>query len=108
MTEKTSDTIRHNGVPAFDFKRLSEYGVLWLINRTVFHPRGYALSLIFEDGIEEPTGWSIIGDGSEPWKFDDSIDEDERFLQIEGLLNQASQFGRAPHIVKTEEDGGLT
>jgi hypothetical protein len=43
---------------------LREDGLLWLINRTTFHPRGYAL------GYDEDTGkFELYGDGSEPWKF---------------------------------------
>jgi hypothetical protein len=39
-------------------------GLLWLINRTVFHPRGYAL------GYDTNTGaFVLLGDGSEPWTF---------------------------------------
>lgn len=47
---------------------LRETGLLWLINRTTFHPRGFALALhIAEDGTTE--GWSLQGDGTEPWSF---------------------------------------
>lgn len=88
--------------PSFDFRRLSDYGVLWLINRVVFHPRGFALALNYEDGNDEPVGWSIVGDGSEPWTFTDGID-DEKFAEIEGLLDQARRHGKAPHVGPPEE-----
>lgn len=39
-------------------------GLLWLINRCVFHPRGYALALDVEKGR-----WFLLGDGTEPWNF---------------------------------------
>lgn len=59
-----------------NFSALSDTGLLWLINTTVFHPRGYAIALIYPkyDGEDapEPIGWWIIGDGSEPWYFDPS------------------------------------
>jgi hypothetical protein len=38
--------------------------LLWLINRQVFHPRGYALGYNPDDG----TFW-LAGDGTEPWVF---------------------------------------
>jgi hypothetical protein len=95
------DTDRHEPLPTFDFRRLSEYGVLWLINRTVFHPRGFALSLIYsdEDGNHDPVGWRIEGDGSEVWRFE-GFDEDEKFKAVEGLLQQARTYGAAPHYVE--------
>jgi hypothetical protein len=96
--KETSDVVRHGGAPAFDFARLSEYGVLWLLNKAVFHPRGFALSLIYEDGKNEPRGWSIEGDGSEVWSFGGDIDEEAKFAAVEDLLMQAREFGRAPHV----------
>lgn len=51
-----------------DFAELRSTGLLWLINSTVFHPRGFALALHFDDD-GNCTGWSMMGDGSEPWRF---------------------------------------
>lgn len=55
-----------------DYRLLSELsptGMLWLINRQVFHPRGFALALVKnEDG--EVIGWNVLGDGIEPWYFE--------------------------------------
>ena len=42
-----------------------EDGLLWLINTTVFHPRGFALGMK-ADG----SGPVLLGDGSEPYSFD--------------------------------------
>lgn len=39
-------------------------GLLWLVNRCVFHPRGYALAFFPESGT-----WMLLGDGSEPWSY---------------------------------------
>lgn len=50
------------------FAELRDTGLLWLINRTVFHPRGYALGLV-ADGSGQILGWSLLGDGSEPWRY---------------------------------------
>lgn len=52
----------------FPFADLRTTGLLWLINTTVFHPRGYALALHFDDE-GAAIGWSLMGDGSEPWQF---------------------------------------
>jgi len=52
--------------PNFDdlrpWSELRDSGLLWLINTSVFHPRGYALGMSNE-------GWVLFGDGSEPWQF---------------------------------------
>lgn len=59
---------------------LSDTGLLWLINATVFHPRGFALALdMTPDG--EVTGWALLGDGSGPWVFDGP--KPERFAAAE-------------------------
>jgi hypothetical protein len=75
--------------PVRPFEDLRTTGLLWLINTTVFHPRGYALALHFEDD-GTCTGWSIMGDGQEPWQFgtdDDSVARvDAAFQAIRELL----------------------
>lgn len=52
---------------------LRETGLLWLINRVVFHPRGWAFALIRRDN--EIVGWALQGDGAEVWRFDGAEDE---------------------------------
>lgn len=87
-----------NGRP---FSDLRDTGLLWLINRVVLHPRGYALALIYADR-ENPCaeggdvlGWMIVGDGTEPWTMGDppadaiaagAKTEDELFAAIKALL----------------------
>lgn len=67
---------------------LRSSGLLWLINRVVFHPRGYALGLhVDDDGTV--TGWSLQGDGREVWAFDDH-NEDLLFSSAEQTLREAS------------------
>jgi hypothetical protein len=71
------------------FEELRDTGLVWLFNTTVLHPRGYALAIhLADDG--EATGWSLLGDGSEPWAFacDDATRDmlDERFQAIKDLL----------------------
>ena len=84
------------------FAELRDTGLLWLLNRVVFHPRGYALALHFNDGsatggtFQDCTGWSLIGDGSEPWSMSDPSEadrarygaktEDELFALVKALL----------------------
>lgn len=54
---------------------LRDSGLLWLINRTVFHPHGFALALVAgEDG--SIAGWQLTGDGTEPVWFAAEIEAD--------------------------------
>lgn len=69
------------------FLDLSHSGLLWLINRVVFHPRGFALALDIHDGVA--TGWRLQGDGSEPWSFTEG-DDQGRFVHAEATLRDAS------------------
>jgi hypothetical protein len=65
---------------------LSSSGVLWLVNRVVFHPRGFALALdVTRPETGEVLGWAIQGDGSGPWSFTDDRD-DVNFARVEALL----------------------
>jgi hypothetical protein len=70
--------------PLLSFEALREEGILWLINRVVFHPRGYALALVY-DGEPEIKGWTLQGDGSEPWQFD-AKDDDHCFARVEAFI----------------------
>jgi hypothetical protein len=66
------------------FAEMREHGLLWLINRIVFHPRGFALAFdVEEDGTV--TGWVMQGDGTEVWAFD-AQDDDECFAKAEAFL----------------------
>jgi hypothetical protein len=80
--------------PGAPFNQLSTTGLLWLINRTVFHPRGFALALHYPEastreeidaGEAECTGWSLLGDGTEVWSFTEQVD-DECFALVEAFL----------------------
>lgn len=66
----------------YSWEHLKTSGLLWLINRVVFHPRGFALGLVRVDG--EYVGWRLLGDGSEVWKFDG--DEDDEFARAQQTL----------------------
>lgn len=67
------------------FSDLRAVGLLWLINTALLHPRGYALAL-HSDDEGNATGWSLLGDGSEPWYFDPSEPSDREFLAVNDLL----------------------
>ena len=72
------------------WKELRTEGLLWLINTTVFHPRGYALCMHFQaDGTA--TGWSIEGDGKEPWQFRD-LDLPEGQMSVDDCFTAVSRL----------------
>lgn len=62
-------------------------GLLWLINRVVFHPRGFALALDVDAATGDVRGWFLQGDGSECWTFSEESD-DRHFLEAEAFLRQ--------------------
>lgn len=92
MTASTSAEASDDA--ARPFADLRSTGLLWLLNRVVFHPRGYALALHFaDDGA--CVGWSLLGDGTEPWSMGEApLDlrppdyrtEDELFAAVKALL----------------------
>ena len=84
--------------PGLPFTEFRESGLLWLVNRVVFHPRGYAMAMHFTgEGFKTCTGYRIVGDGTQPWSMgpdptDEERDkygamsEDELFARIKALL----------------------
>jgi hypothetical protein len=73
------------------FDDLRHTGLLWYLNRTALHPRGYALAIHYNtdpegNRIGEPTGWSLLGDGTEPWQYAPEIDENEAFNALHELM----------------------
>jgi hypothetical protein len=73
---------------------LVETGLLWLINTTIFHPRGFALGY-------DPTArqFSLLGDGTEAWVFSDDVAV-ERMVAVQELFEGAgrSRGGMAARI----------
>lgn len=55
--------------PIRPFDDLSGAGLLWLINASTFHPRGWALAVV-TDGDGKAVGWQLLGDGTEEWQFE--------------------------------------
>ena len=74
--------------PSRTFSELRDTGLLWLINTSVFHPRGYALAIHLDDaGVA--TGWSLMGDGTEAWTMGDDPNGptlDELMARTKALL----------------------
>ncbi len=64
---------------------LRESGLLWYINRTVFHPRGYALAIVLDDEDGSLVGFELLGDGVEPWNFPDG-EENEYLAKVKETL----------------------
>lgn len=64
---------------------LLETGLLWLINTTVFHPRGFSLGYAAETGQFE-----LLGDGTEAWVFSDETAQ-EKFRAVSELLEGAGR-----------------
>ena len=70
------------------FAELRDTGLLWLINTSVLHPRGFALALhLDEQG--NATGWSLLGDGTEPYVFQlQDAEADRLFHAVETTLRE--------------------
>lgn len=74
--------------PIRPIAELRDSGLLWLINRAVFHPRGFALGVALDES-GAVLGWFVEGDGSEPWRFDLPAEhEDELFRAAEEILRR--------------------
>ena len=83
--ENRNRTLDADAVDILPLSGLRDHGLLWLINRVVFHPRGFALGLdVNDDG--EVVGWSMIGNGSEVWSFSGEVDDDQ-FAKAEAFLS---------------------
>lgn len=79
-------------LPVRPFRDLMEpTGLLWLINRTVFHPRGFALALVFaDDDRQQPVGWQLVGNGTQVWTYDpaETANEADRFQAVTTLFDR--------------------
>lgn len=72
------------------FSEFRASGLLWLINAGLLHARGFALAFTYADDADpetdEPSGWTILGDGTEPWVMADGMG-DAPFAAVEALLD---------------------
>jgi hypothetical protein len=71
--------------PGRPFSELRDEGLLWLINVSVFHPRGFALAVHLDD-FDNVTGWSLLGDGSEAWVMADGPENDALMRKAKAVL----------------------
>jgi hypothetical protein len=81
--EESRVEVGYAGRPFYEMRAT---GVLWAINRVLFHPRGYSLVLTVEHDTENVIGWTISGDGSEVIAFAEG-DEDVEFAAFTALLD---------------------
>lgn len=75
----------------YPWHALRDFGVLWAVNATLLHPRGFAIASELPDmgspaGPYDDAGWKLLGDGSEPWSFADDPDTHEKFRLFEAFL----------------------
>ena len=85
MTQTYANRATGTAIP---FSELSETGMLWLINRVVFHPRGLALA-VHQDAAGKPIGWELVPDPARgPTSFPQGVDA-EYFQRAEKTLREA-------------------
>lgn len=66
-------------------------GLLLLANMHTFHPLGYALAVAEnEDGSIHH--FEIMGDGTEPWHFEESDQVDNKWTEAKNLLEDAKIY----------------
>lgn len=85
----TTENETEQAEPFRPIGELRDAGLLWLINRVVFHPRGFALAFDVAD-CGDVNGWKLLGDGSEVWTFDNESD-DEEFAKVRATFHAISQ-----------------
>lgn len=75
-----------HGARGRPMNELGPSGLLWLINRSVFHPRGLALALYTDEEATQVLGWDLVraADG-EPFQFPDDVDR-SGFQRAEATL----------------------
>lgn len=72
------------GMKQMRIVNLVDSGLLWLINKVVFHPRGYMLGAANPDDPGGP--FLLMGDGSQPVVFGKDIDEGELFDRVKEFM----------------------
>jgi hypothetical protein len=91
MATETGEEVPGSEGNYLPLSELRTHGLLWLINRVVFHPRGFALGLQRDDDSGEIIGWEMLGDGTEPWQFgsleDGTLIDDDQFAKAEAFLH---------------------
>lgn len=87
-----TDHIGTDHEPSGDLRPMSDLldsGLLWLINRVVFHPRGLALALWREESTGTVTAWRLLtAEDGEPFSFSNRDDENG-YRRAEATLRAA-------------------
>lgn len=87
-----TDEARTDHSPTDDLRPVNELmdsGLLWLINRVVFHPRGLALALWVEEDSGDVTAWRLMAAAEgEPFSFSNRDDENG-YQRAEATLRTA-------------------
>jgi hypothetical protein len=110
MGAETPDEITLEEGVVIDFAALRGTGLLWLINKVVFHPRGFAFALQLEDD-GSASGWTLLGDGTEPWRYEGEQDgrpiDDVGFERAEAFLAafRPQNVVAEPAAGQTAQDG---
>lgn len=77
--------------PTYELDELRSTGLLWLINASVFHPRGLALAFVYDDD-GELIGWRLLAaDAGEPFMFAATPEIDALFRQAEITMSLAER-----------------
>jgi hypothetical protein len=84
----------HDDRCVYPFESARSTGLLWAINKVLMHPRGFALTWEYPEsatpeeivlGAVAPCGFSVAGDGTEAWQFEEGLD-DRGFERFETFL----------------------
>lgn len=75
------------------FEELTTSGLLWLINASVFHPRGFSLALVMNEA-GDAVGWMLTGDGTESITINDRLSA-ERFRAARLTFNDSEPYDAA-------------
>jgi len=70
----------------YSFNDLERSGLLWMMNRYIFHPRGFTFGLV-PDEHGNIIGWTVLGEGKECLGFTKHMD-DMGFLASETFLTK--------------------
>lgn len=113
-TVYSQDLLKEKVTP-LPFSVLQSVGLLWLINTSVFHPRGFSLALTFDvenskltqemidSGEVQPTGFTLQGDGTEAFNFSTPERVDECFSAVREFFANMAVINSAKEPTSEEE-----
>lgn len=85
-------------------RRFHAEGLLYLVNTSVLHPRGFALTLHADDD-GNPIGLSVQGDGTEPWCFGDELGNVVERYHVAERIREAAWKKPPPPVPVPSTDG---